>query len=80
MTQELKPNDHAQQSEFVEWFVEHQHVDADFSNKIIFSDEAHFFLDSFVNRQSSRIRGSENPHVVVEKKVHSQCVTVWLGF
>ena len=68
LTQELKPNDHAQRRAFVEWIIEHQQVDADFSSKIILSDEAHFHLDGFVNRQNCRIWGSENPHVTVEKK------------
>ena len=29
-----------------------QQMDADFSSKIILSDEAHFHLDGFVNRQN----------------------------
>jgi len=66
----LKPNDHAQRRE---WIIEHQQVDAACSRKIIFSDEAHFHLDGFVNR-------SDNPHVIVEKQMHSQRVTVWCGF
>ena len=35
-----------------EWIIEHQQMDADFSSKIILSDEAHFHLDGFVNRQN----------------------------
>lgn len=42
---------------------EHQLVDTDFSRKIILSDEAHFYLDGFVNRQNGRVWGSENPQV-----------------
>lgn len=80
LTQELKPNDHAQRREFVEWIIEHQQVDPDFSKKIILSDEAHFHLDGFVNRQNCRIWGSENPRVIVEKQMHPQRVTVWCGF
>ncbi|EFN83836.1 hypothetical protein EAI_02650, partial [Harpegnathos saltator] len=59
-----------QRREFVEWFMEQQQVDADFSNKIIFSDEAHFHLDGLVNRQNCRIWASENPRVIVEKQMH----------
>ncbi|CAH1959522.1 unnamed protein product [Acanthoscelides obtectus] len=40
---------------FVEWIIEHQQMDPDFSSKIILSDEAHFHLDGFVNRQNCRI-------------------------
>jgi len=32
-----------------------------FSKKIIFSDEAHFQLDRYVNTQNCRIWGAENP-------------------
>lgn len=35
--------------------LERQHEDVDFAYKIIFSDEAHFHLDGFVNRQNCRI-------------------------
>lgn len=80
ITQELKPRDHGQRREFVEWIIDRQNRDADFSNKIIFSDEAHFHLDGFVNRQNCRIWGSENPHVIVQKQMHPQRVTVWCGF
>ncbi|EFN78770.1 hypothetical protein EAI_08235, partial [Harpegnathos saltator] len=45
--------DPAQRRDFIEWIMEQQQVDADFSNKIIISDMAHFHLDglSMVNRQ-----------------------------
>ena len=46
----------------------------------MFSDDAHFHLDGFVNRQNCRICGSENPHVIVEKQIQPQHVTVWCGF
>ncbi|KYN36525.1 hypothetical protein ALC56_09120 [Trachymyrmex septentrionalis] len=55
-------------------------MDAGFSSKIILSDEAHFHLDGFVNRQNCRFWGTENPHVIVEKQMHPQRVTVWCGF
>ena len=47
--------------------MEQGQVDADFSNKIIFSDETHFYLDDFVNCQNCQIWGLENPLVIVEK-------------
>ena len=46
----------------------------------MFSDEAHFHLDGFVNSQNCLILDSENSHVIVEKKMHPQRVTVWCGF
>lgn len=44
------------------------------------SDEAHFHIGGYVNKQNCRIWGSENPHVTVEKQMHPQRVTVWCGF
>ena len=45
LTQELKPTDHVHRREFVNWVLENQNMDGNFSKKIIFSDEAHFQLD-----------------------------------
>ena len=64
----------------MDWVLERQHENADFADKIIFSDEAHFHLDGFVNRQNCRIWGAENPRMIHEKQMHPQCVTVWCGF
>lgn len=52
-------------------------MDADFSNKILITDEAHCHLDDLVNRQNCRIWDSENPRVSVEKRIHRQHVIVW---
>jgi len=51
--------------------------DNDFSRKIIFSDEAHFDIKGYVNRQNCRIWGSENPREFQVKPMHLQRVTVW---
>ena len=37
-------------------------------------------FDGFVNRQNSRVWGSENPRVIVEKQMQPQRVTFWCGF
>lgn len=47
--------------------------------KIMFSDEAHFQLGGYVNKQSCRIRGSQNPQTLFEKPLHPKKVTVWCG-
>lgn len=45
-----------------------QRLEADFFNKvIIISDEAHFYLDGFVNQQNYSIYDSKNPQVIVKK-------------
>lgn len=44
-----------------------------------FTDEAHFHLEGFVNKQNWRIWGTENPSVCLAKPLHSEKVTVWAG-
>ena len=48
--------------------------------KIIFSDEAHFDLGGYVNKQNCRIWGTENPHAYIKKPPHRNRITVWGGF
>lgn len=79
LAQELKPLDHSKRREWAEWWQEMATVDDQFSKKIIFSDEAHFHLSGFVNKQNCRIWANENPRVIVEKPMHPQRVTVWCG-
>ena len=47
--------------------------------KIWFTDEAHFYLDGYINRQNYRIWGSENPQMFRVKPLHPQKVTAWIG-
>ena len=48
----------------------------EFDRKIIMSDEAHFYLRGYVNKQNCRIWGSENPKMIIEKLLYLQHVTV----
>ena len=48
--------------------------------KIIFSDESHFDLGGYVNKQNYRIWGTENPHAYIEKPTHPKRVTVWCEY
>ena len=59
--------------------------DADFGKKIILSDEAHFDLGGYVNKQNCRIWhlgiwATENPHAYTEKPTHPKRDIVWCGF
>ena len=47
--------------------------------QIIVSDEAHFDLGGYVNKQHCRISGTENSHAYIEKPTHTKRVTVWCG-
>ena len=48
--------------------------------KIIFSDEAHFDLGGYVNKQNCRIWDTKNPHACIEKLTYPKRVTVQGGF
>ena len=48
--------------------------------KIIFSDEVHFDLSGYVNKQNCCIWGTENPLAYIEKPTHPKRVTVWCRF
>lgn len=80
LVQVLKLNDLPQRFRFAEWALNELNDDPDFARKIIFSDEAHFHIGGYVNKQNCRIWGSENPCVVVQKPMHPARVTVWCGF
>lgn len=45
--------------------------------KVRFSDEAHFHLDDYVNKQNWCNWGSEHPHFEINSSLHSVRVTVW---
>ncbi|GFU78026.1 transposable element Tc3 transposase [Trichonephila clavipes] len=49
----------------------------DFHKRILFSDEAHFWLNGYVNKQNCRIWSEANPHVYVETPLHPEKLTVW---
>ena len=44
------------------------------------SDEIHFHLGGYVNKQNCRIWGSENPKMIIDKPLYPQRVTVCCGF
>lgn len=44
---------------------------------LFISDEAHFHLDGFVNKQNCPYYDSENPQNLHERPLHSPKVTVW---
>ncbi|GFV44035.1 transposable element Tc3 transposase [Trichonephila clavipes] len=49
----------------------------DFHKRILFSDEAHFWLNGYVNKQNCRIWNDANPRVYVETPLHPEKLTVW---
>ncbi|GFV85551.1 transposable element Tc3 transposase [Trichonephila clavipes] len=69
-------HDHARRR-FVEWAQNEIAVVPDFHKRILDSDEAHFWLNSYVNKQNCRIWREANPQVYVETPLHPEKLTVW---
>ncbi|GFW66045.1 transposable element Tc3 transposase [Trichonephila clavipes] len=62
---------------FVEWAQNEIAVVPDFHKRILLSDEAHFWLNGYVNKQNCRIWSEGNPQVYVETPLHPEKLTVW---
>ncbi|GFV59835.1 hypothetical protein TNCV_4739631 [Trichonephila clavipes] len=62
---------------FVEWAQTEIAVVPDFHKRILFSDEAHFWLNGYVNKQNCHIWSEANPQVYVETPLHPEKLTVW---
>ncbi|GFT97961.1 hypothetical protein TNCV_2168481 [Trichonephila clavipes] len=62
---------------FVKWAQNEIAVVPDFHKRILFSDEAHFWLNGYVNKQNCRIWREANPQVYVETPLHPETLTVW---
>ncbi|GFV96804.1 uncharacterized protein TNCV_4350171 [Trichonephila clavipes] len=48
-----------------------------FHKRILFSDEVHFWLNGYVNKQNCRIWSEANPQVYVKTPLHPGKLTVW---
>ncbi|GFU97528.1 uncharacterized protein TNCV_4764351 [Trichonephila clavipes] len=72
----IHQNDHQARHRFVEWAQNEIAVVPDFHKRILFSDEAHFWLNGYVNKQNCRIWSEANPHVYVETPLHPEKLTV----
>ncbi|GFT29653.1 hypothetical protein TNCV_4890821 [Trichonephila clavipes] len=72
----IHQNDHQARRRFVEWAQNEIAVVSDFHKRILFSDEAHFWLNGYVNKQNCRIWSEANPQVYVETPLHPEKLTV----
>ncbi|GFW54691.1 uncharacterized protein K02A2.6-like [Trichonephila clavipes] len=61
---------------FVEW-AQNEIAVLNFHKRILFSDEAHFWFNGYVNKQNCRIWSEANPQVYVEPPLHPEKLTVW---
>ncbi|GFY05430.1 transposable element Tc3 transposase [Trichonephila clavipes] len=73
----IHQNDHQARRRFVEWAQNEIAVVPDFHKRILFSDEAHFWLNGSVNKQNCRIWSEANPQVYVETPLHPEKLTIW---
>ncbi|GFW46499.1 hypothetical protein TNCV_4811861 [Trichonephila clavipes] len=73
----IHQNDHQARRRFVEWAQNEIAVVPDFHKRILFSDEAHFWLNGYVNKQNCRVWREANPQVYVETPLHPEKLTVW---
>ncbi|GFU06298.1 transposable element Tcb2 transposase [Trichonephila clavipes] len=73
----IHQNDHQARRRFVKWAQNEIAVVPDFHKRILFSDEAHFWLDGYVNKQNCHIWSEANPQVYVETPLHPEKLTVW---
>ncbi|GFT32495.1 transposable element Tc3 transposase [Trichonephila clavipes] len=70
-------NDNQARRRFVEWIKNEIAVVPDFQKRILISDEAHFWVNGYVNKQNCRIWSRANPQGYVEKPLHPEKLTVW---
>ncbi|GFW16613.1 transposable element Tc3 transposase [Trichonephila clavipes] len=53
------------------------HIQSKGSSRSSRFDEAHFWLNGYVNKQNCRIWSEANPQVYVEIPLHPEKLTVW---
>ncbi|GFW81085.1 hypothetical protein TNCV_4804531 [Trichonephila clavipes] len=73
----IHQNDHQARRRFVEWAQNEIVVVPDFHKRILFNDEAHFWLNGYVNIQNCRIWSEAKPQVYVETPFYPEKLTVW---
>ncbi|GFX12323.1 putative DD41D transposase [Trichonephila clavipes] len=73
----IHQNDHHARRRFVEWAQNEIAVVPDFHKRILFSVEAHLWLNGYLNKQNCRIWSEAVPQVYVETPLHPEKLTVW---
>lgn len=77
---ELNEDDPDRRMQFCATMMEMIDDNPNFLNNILFSDEATFCLNGFVNRHNCRYWSSENPHWMMEHHTqYRQKLNVWAG-
>lgn len=76
LCQYLKPADYLKRKTFAETMMTTFWNEGGIEN-IIFSDEAHFHLNGYVNKHNCRYWARDNPQQKHQRHLHSKKVTVW---
>ena len=77
LVQELKTNDLTQRRIFAERALGKLAEDPIFYRKIVFSNEAHFWLNVYVNKQNGRFWSQDQPEELQKLPMHLEKVTGW---
>lgn len=75
--QTLTESDKLLRVQMCEWLIGKMEDDNEWIDNVWFSDEAHFQLNGVVNSHNARYWGTENPHEVTQKPLHSKRCTAW---
>lgn len=70
--QYLKPEDLLRRHEFCNWFLRKENEVQNFSDNIIWSDEAHISSAGIFNRQINRYWAKENPHLTISRRAQGK--------
>ena len=76
LIQELKPQDFQPRLQYAVRLRELAENDLNFFDKLIMSNETHFHLNGFVNKQNCRFWAKENPRAVHQRELHPLKCTV----
>ncbi len=79
LLQELKELNYARHFAFCEWYLIISASDPDFSDSILWIDEAIFKMNGHVNRYNCVYWSDTNPHLILQKELNSPGVMVWAG-
>uniref|UniRef100_A0A803JU31 Tc1-like transposase DDE domain-containing protein n=1 Tax=Xenopus tropicalis TaxID=8364 RepID=A0A803JU31_XENTR len=80
LLQHLNEDDPDRRTEFAEWAKQKLEQDPQFTQKILFSDEANFYVNGEVNKQNHRYWSDTNPHWIdPSKTVGRKKLIVWCG-
>jgi len=77
IVQALNTRDYGARVRFCQEMLDLIGEDEDLVNNMWMSDEAHFHVSGFVNKQNFRYWSQANPRALHEKPLHSPKVTVW---